>query len=51
MNDPELIEKVAKLWIDLGGDAEGVEWCWHDLRDKVEELKEMRINETPTHTP
>ena len=38
MTDSKLIEQVAQLWIALGGDAEGVEWCWRDLRDKVEEL-------------
>lgn len=36
MSDQELIERVAALWIELGGDAEGISWCWQDLRDEVQ---------------
>lgn len=38
MSDKELIARVARLWVDLGGDGEGVEWCWRDLRDKVNQI-------------
>jgi hypothetical protein len=36
---PNLIQKVAKLWIELGGDAEGVTWSWTLLRDEVRRLE------------
>ena len=36
MNDTETLKKVAELWIELGGDAKGVTWCWQELRDEVE---------------
>jgi len=39
MSDSQLIEKVAELWVELGGDSEGVTWCWTDLRDKVQEIE------------
>jgi hypothetical protein len=34
-----LITEVAKLWIELGGDAEGVTWSWMILRDEVARLE------------
>ena len=36
MSDTETLKKVAELWIELGGDAEGVTWCWQELRNEVE---------------
>jgi len=35
----KLIEEVAKLWIELGGDAEGVTWSWMLLRDEIRRLE------------
>ncbi|HUS88194.1 MAG TPA: hypothetical protein VMW91_02300 [Desulfosporosinus sp.] len=35
----QLIEEVAKLWIELGGDSEGVTWSWMILRDEVKRLE------------
>jgi len=35
MSDEEMLQRVAALWIELGGDADGVEWCWRQLRDEV----------------
>lgn len=32
------IDAAAKAWIDAGGDADGVEFCWHHIRDRVAEL-------------
>ena len=40
MSDAELIRRVAEFWIDCGGDAEGVEWCWMKLRDEVARQKD-----------
>jgi hypothetical protein len=45
MNDAKLIEKIAELWIELGGDAEGVEYCWKMLRDRVKEITDFDNNE------
>ena len=39
MSDIELIDRIAHEWIACGGDAEGVEYMWMDLRDKVKELE------------
>ncbi len=39
--DDDLITRVAQLWIELGGDADGVVWTWRALRDKVTELQEV----------
>lgn len=39
MSDKEVIEQVARLWLALGGDAEGLEWTWRQLRDKIKELE------------
>lgn len=33
-----LIDAAAKAWIEAGGDADGVEHCWHHIRDRVGEL-------------
>ena len=43
MNDTELIDRVARLWVELGGDGDGIEYLWRDLRDRVDELIPMKI--------
>ena len=43
MNDMEFIDRIAKLWVELEGDGDGVEYCWRDLRDRVDELIPMKI--------
>ena len=40
MNDSELIDRVAELWVECGGDAVGVEWSWRELRDRVREIED-----------
>lgn len=40
--DERLINEVAIVWIDGGGDSEGIEWLWRTLRDRVKELEEER---------
>jgi hypothetical protein len=43
MNDKEFIEKIAKLWIELGGDAEGLCWSWRELYKEIErQLEKIR---------
>ena len=39
MNDDELIDRVAHLWIACGGDADGVAWCWRSLQKRVAQLQ------------
>ena len=36
MTDTEMIDRVAELWISLGGDAEGMAYAWVRLRDAVQ---------------
>ena len=42
MNDEELIDEIARLWIALGGDAEGFEWLEEKIKRRIEELEEVR---------
>ena len=53
MSDTEILEKVATLWIELGGDAEGVTWCWQELRDEVERQLSSDNSQvlTPSESP
>jgi hypothetical protein len=34
-----IISEVAQLWVDLGGDAEGITWCWMQIRDEVQRIE------------
>ena len=40
MNDKDFILAIAKEWIRLGGDAEGVAWNWRHLQECIQELEE-----------
>jgi hypothetical protein len=35
MNDSDFIEEIARKWIELGGDSEGVAWNWKRLQEAV----------------
>lgn len=37
-NDSRLIYQVAKTWVEGGGDADGITWCWMDIREAVIEI-------------
>lgn len=39
MSDDELIEAVARLWVENGGDSEGIAWTWTKIKDKVAEIE------------
>jgi len=39
MNDKELVNVVANIWISNGGDSEGFEWCYKDIKDRIMELE------------
>lgn len=32
-----MIAKIAHLWIENGGDAEGFSWCWERIRQAVQD--------------
>jgi len=37
--DFAVIDAAARAWIDAGGDADGVTYNWHHIRDRVGELE------------
>jgi hypothetical protein len=37
-SDEEIIDKVARLWVELGGDAEGIAWTWQKIKKRVDEI-------------
>ena len=39
MNDKDFIETIAREWIRLGGDSEGVAYNWVRLQRRVNELE------------
>jgi len=40
MNDNELIQAVADLWQQNGGDSEGFGWLQHRIREEIERREE-----------
>ena len=36
--DFALIDAAAKAWVEAGGDADGMEYCWRYIRDRIGEL-------------
>jgi hypothetical protein len=43
--DDNIITNVAKLWVELGGDAVGLDYCFLSIKEKVEILLEERADE------
>jgi hypothetical protein len=41
LTDEELIEKMAVLWIENGGDEDGIHFCYGRIANKVRELTEL----------
>lgn len=37
MGDAELCRAVAKVWVDGGGDAEGIDFCINLIKKAIEE--------------
>ena len=37
--DFAVIDAAARAWISAGGDADGVTYNWHHIRDRVGELE------------
>jgi len=42
MTDKELMKQIAVLWVDNGGDVEGVDWTIHLLKDAIAEEIDRR---------
>jgi hypothetical protein len=42
--DKKIVEAVADLWIEMGGDAEGIYW----LVDEIKEAIEAKLQEKNT---
>ena len=39
--DKRIVDAVADLWIELGGDADGIYWLVHEIKEAIEaKLKE-----------
>lgn len=49
MSDEQLIDEMATLWVENGGDVEGIDWCWMRLKEAVEvKQQEKQTGETKT---
>lgn len=42
MEDREMFETMAKLWIALGGDALGFKYCCSSIEDQIKELERKK---------
>ncbi len=46
MSESDLIAEMARAWVDGGGDAEGIDWCWQKIRIAVaHELASRKVAE------
>ena len=46
MNDSEFIKNIAELWVEQGGDAEGLDFVYAKLRSAIKErIEELAIIE------
>ena len=43
MTDEQLIAEVARVWVDNGGDADGLDWCHQKLKEAVNSEIENRV--------
>ena len=44
VEDDELIEMVAKLWVSAGGDAEGFEWLKEEIKRRIRDIEECEVH-------
>ena len=42
MTEQQLLEAVARLWVDNGGDVDGVDFCLQKLKDAIKQEIENR---------
>ena len=43
MTDKQLLVEVARVWVDGGGDAEGLDWCHQKLKEAINVEIENRM--------
>ena len=43
MSDDEFVRRIAELWIDLGGDDEGVDWLWRKLKYEIQRQQKAEV--------
>ena len=48
MSDERLIDLVATLWVENGGDAEGIVWNWGLIKEAVEAKLKEKTDEQDT---
>lgn len=39
MNDSDFIQEIARKWVELGGDSEGVKYGWKRLQEAVIDIE------------
>ena len=44
--DRRLINEVAQIWVDGGGDAEAIVWLWQSIKERVQEIEDERKQES-----
>lgn len=42
MNDKDFLQEIARKWVELGGDSEGVKYGWKRLQEAVIEIEFAR---------
>ena len=43
MSDDEFVRRIAELWVDLGGDDEGVDWLWRKLKYEIQRQQKAEV--------
>jgi len=46
MKDEKLIDLIARIWVANGGDADGIDWAWKKIRDRIAKLSEEERDES-----
>jgi len=41
-SDEETIDKTARVWIENGGDADGILWNYRKLYERIKELEDAQ---------
>lgn len=42
MNDNEIIENIARMWVALGGDDIGFDYCADKIKNRITEIMEEK---------
>jgi hypothetical protein len=42
MSDEKLITLIAEIWVENGGDAEGLDWCHTRIKKKIKEISKLK---------